>query len=108
MPSEVAGGVLQAVGAQGPVVVIAALFGLYALGLTGITFGAIVRVLKMHSDKVERLTGSLSQAIQTMTAEQGRREERMTDALRENTTALARFERQIGAMPILRANGIGG
>lgn len=106
MPSEVAG-VLHEVGSQGPVVVIAALFGLYALGLTGITFGAILKVLKMHGDKVERLTGSLSHAIEQMTAEQGRREERMTDALKENTTAWARVERQLGVLPILRTNGIG-
>jgi hypothetical protein len=106
MPSEVAG-VLQTASAQGPVVVIAALFGLYALGLTGITFGAIVKVLKMHSEKVERLTGSLSLAIQTMTTEQGRREERMTNALHEAATSQARVERALGQLPLLRANGIG-
>jgi hypothetical protein len=85
--------VLQAAGTQGPVVVIAALFGL-------------LKVLKLHADKVERLTNSLSHSISTMTEAQGRREERMTDALRESTTAIARVERAFGALPMLR-NGAG-
>lgn len=105
MPGEVANGVLQVASSQGPVVLIAALFGFYTLGFAAICFGALVKVLKMHAEKVERLTNSLASAIQTMTEAQGKREERMTDALKENTTAWGRADSTISRLALLRTNG---
>lgn len=106
MPGDVAQ-VLSAAGKEGPVVLTAALFGFYALALAGIFLAAILKVLSLHASKVQGLTDSLSHSISTMTTAQGMREERMTEALRESTTALIRIEPVLRQAALLRLNGAG-
>lgn len=89
MATETAvGAVLGAASSQGPIVLIATLFGLFALALVIIVLAFVYKWSRLHSGQQEKLTS----AILKLSEDYGKLQTRSDDAVRESSDLCGKLE----------------